>query len=182
MSSAYKITNPEGMYYLTATVLGWIDVFTRQQYRDIILDSIKYCQDNRGLQLHAWVIMSNHMHLIASSEKGDLSGIMRDMKKHTSKKIVTDIKANEQESRKEWMLSMFSNAGKYNNDNEEYQFWRKGNQPKELETHEFAMQKLNYIHNNPVRAGIVEEPEHYLYSSARDYAGVKGLLDVVFLT
>ena len=66
MSSKYKFDDIEGVYFVTSTVVDWIDVFTRDIYRDILLDSIRFCQKNQNLQLHAWVLMPNHFHLICS--------------------------------------------------------------------------------------------------------------------
>jgi REP element-mobilizing transposase RayT len=160
-----------------------VDIFTRKQYRDIVLESIKYCQVEKGLLLHAWCIMSNHLHLIASAKNADLSDILRDFKKFTSKEIIRAIPNNKQESRKDWMLKIFGTEGQENSRNKNYQFWRQDNRPMELYSGQFIWQKLNYIHNNPVEAGIVEKPEHYLYSSAKDYVLTKkcGLLDLVFI-
>ena len=127
--------------------------------------------------------MSNHLHLIVAAKENNLSDILRDFKKFTSKQIIKAIQNNEQESRREWMLEIFKKAGETNGRNSEYQFWRQDNQPKELYSPSFVFQKLNYIHNNPVEAGIVDKPEEYLYSSARDYKQTKkcGLLEVVFI-
>jgi putative transposase len=180
MGFKYNIRSEE-MYFLTFTVTDWVDVFTRKDYRYIITDSLKYCQQNKGLNLFAWCIMSNHMHLIASSkEKFNLSDCMRDFKKFTSKKVVQAIQENN-ESRKEWMLDRFRFKGKYNPKIKEYQFWQEGLHAVELTSNKFMEQKLDYIHNNPVEADIVAKPEDYLYSSAIDYAGGKGLLDVCFI-
>ena len=180
MSREIKINNPEGVYFLTFATVGWVDVFTRKFYRDMLLDSFRYCQKKKTLVIYAWCIMSNHVHLIASAGNGNLSGILRDMKSFTSKKIMDAI-CTEAESRREWMMKIFRYYGKYNPNNEEFQFWQQDNHPIELITNKFIGQKLNYIHYNPVEAGIVEEPEHYLYSSARDYTGIKGLLDIVLI-
>jgi len=127
--------------------------------------------------------MSNHLHLIAAAKENNLSDILRDFKKFTSKQIIKAIQDNEHESRKEWMLEIFTKAGEANSRNSEYQFWRQDNHPIELYSSAFVFQKLSYIHNNPVEAGIVDKPEEYLYSSARDYKHTKkcGLLDVVFI-
>jgi REP element-mobilizing transposase RayT len=179
MSRAYKIKNKEGIYFVSFATVGWIDVFTRRIYKDILIDSLKYCQEEKGLILFAWCIMSNHVHLIAKAKEGfELSGILRDLKKFTSKKIIEAINENVQESRKEWMLSMFKNAGAYNVNNKNYQFWKQDNKPIELWSNEVLDQKLDYVHNNPIEEGIVEKPEDYIYSSARDYAGVRGLLQI----
>jgi REP element-mobilizing transposase RayT len=179
----YKIRNKEAAHFITFAVVEWVDVFTRKDYRDILLDSIRYCQKEKGLLLHAWCIMSNHVHLIASASDNNLSDILRDFKKFTSRQIINAIKNNEKESRQKWMLEIFRKAGEVNNRNSEFQFWRQDNQPKEVYSPAFVFQKLSYIHNNPVEAGIVTKAEHYLYSSAMDYFQTKkcGLLEVVFL-
>ena len=156
-------------------------VFTRKEYRDILIESLKYCQKEKGLLLHGWCIMSNHVHLVASARNENLSDILRDFKKFTSKQIISAIGKNEHESRKEWMLAIFEAQAKKNSHNVHYQFWRQENKPKELYSPAFTVQKLNNIHNNPVEAGLVEKPEEYLYSSARDYVNVgnRGLLSIL---
>ena len=170
MSSRYKVHDPQAPYFVTSTVVGWIDVFSRELYKEILCKSLLFCQDNKGLRLHAWVIMSNHIHLIISAAPGfEIGHIMRDFKKFTSKKIIAAINANEQESWKKWMLNMFSYAGQSNNSNEENQFWQQEYHPQVLDSEEKRLQKLNYLHTNPVRAGYVWLPEHHKYSSAIDY-------------
>jgi hypothetical protein len=120
---------------------------------------------------------------MAAACNGNLSGILRDFKKFTSKQIIKAIVQNNGESRKDWMLKVFKEQGENNRRNKEYQFWRQDNQPKECYSPKFSLQKLNYIHNNAVEAGIVDKPENYLYSSARDYYYGKkiGLLEIKFL-
>ena len=179
----YKIRNQTAIHFITFAVVEWVDVFTRKQYRDIVLDSIRFCQKEKGLLLHSWCIMSNHLHLIISARDSNLSDILRDFKKFTSKQIITAIENNPGESRKDWMLNIFRQEGEKNSRNSIYQFWRQDNQPQELYSAAFIFQKTNYIHQNAAEAGIVEKPEEYLYSSARDYFYTKkcGLLDVVFI-
>lgn len=177
----YKIRNKEGIHFITFTVVGWVDVFSRKEYVDILLNSIQYCQQQKGLVVHAWCVMTNHVHLVVSAKQNNTSDILRDFKKFTSKHIIQAITNNPQESRKEWMLNIFRESGQNNSRNSEFQFWQQNNQPKELYSNEFTMQKLDYIHSNPVTAGIVEYPEHYLYSSAKDYRGEPGLIVVELL-
>lgn len=179
----YKIRNKEAIHFITFAVVEWVDVFTRKEYRDLVLDSIRHCQQERGLLLHAWCLMSNHIHLVVSAKNNDTSDILRDFKKFTSKQIIKAIETNKQESRRDWMLQIFKQQGEKNSRNSNNQFWRQDNQPKELFSSGFTVQKLNYIHNNPVEAGIVDKAEEYLYSSARDYFNGKkcGLLDLVLL-
>lgn len=169
---------PELTYFLTMTVVDWVDVFTRPVYRNIIVESLNYCVKEKNLEIFGWVLMSNHLHMIArTNNEASLSDVLRDFKKFTSKKIVAAIE-EENESRKVWMLDRFWFAGKYNPKIKDFTFWQPGNEPKEIFTPEFFDQKLNYIHDNPVRAGWVEEQHHYLYSSARDYVGIKGLVNI----
>ena len=123
--------------------------------------------------------MSNHVHLLASSKQEHvLPDIIRDFKKYTSKQVLQAIQENEQESRREWMLSIFKKAGEYNSNNVDFQFWRQDNKPIELTDNEQIEKALDYVHYNPVEAGIVDEPHHYVYSSARNYSGSKGLISV----
>jgi REP element-mobilizing transposase RayT len=181
MSRNYKFDDQERPYFVTFSVIRWIDVLTRREYKDIIVDSLKYCIANKGLELYAWVIMSNHVHLIIGTRDKPMQDILRDIKRHTSKKITKAISENTQESRREWMLWFFEREGKINPNNERYQFWQQGNHPIELWSNKVMEQKLDYLHNNPVAAGWVDEPEHYLHSSARDYAGSKGLIDITLM-
>ncbi len=132
--------------------------------------------------VYAWVIMSNHIHLIASAKEGNLSAIIRDYKKYTSKRLIEAIEENPQESRKNWLMTMFSNAGAFNRNNDKFQFWQQHSTPKECQTWEFTQQKLDYLHNNPIKAGWVFTADEYLYSSASDYSGrYKGMLPITLL-
>ena len=174
--------HPEDIYYLTLTVGDWVDVWTRPVYRHIIIDSLAYCEREKGLILHAWVVMSNHIHLIASAKEGhNISDFLRDFKKFTGKKILEAIQ-EVPESRRDWMLNRFEYAGRNDKKIKDYRFWQEGNEAKELVTTEFMLQKLDYIHENPVRAELVDEAVDYRYSSATDYAGGKGILSVDLLT
>lgn len=182
MGRKYAFHEHNQLYFVSFATVNWIDVFVRRTYCDIVVDSLKYCMETKGLELYAWCIMSSHVHLIISTESGNLSDIMRDMKRHTSKTILKAIEENTQESRRDWLLWMFERAGKYNKNNEKYQFWQQNNHPIELSTHQMMIQRLDYLHNNPVESGAVEHPPDYLYSSAKDYFNdQKGLLPVILL-
>lgn len=178
MTTGYQIKDQEGLYYLTFQVINWIDIFTRQIYRDIIIDNLRFCQENKSLQVFAYVIMSNHVHLIVNSSEGKLSDTIRDFKKYTSRLIIKNIRYGN-ESRKEWMLNQFKYAASKHTRNESYQFWTHENHAIELRTPDFISEKVQYIHNNPVRAGIVKNPEDYLYSSARNYADLENVFEIV---
>jgi len=177
MSEKYKFHDQHGIHFVTTTVVHWIDLFTRKELRHVVLDSLRYCQKEKGLVIHSWCLMPSHLHMIVSSSKENLSDIMRDFKKHTSKKIIEEL-GQFNESRKEWLFRAFQQAGSDLKRITSFKVWQDGNQPKGIETNSFLEEKLNYIHNNPVESEVVDEAENYLYSSARDYAGIKGLLEV----
>jgi len=174
MSDKYK-TEEGKLYYVTITVVGWIDVFTRKEYVYELIKNIQYCQQNMGLEIYAYVIMSNHIHMVSKAKTGRLNILLGHFKSFTSKEFIKQIEQNPQESRKEWLMHMFKFFGGGNSQNEEYQFWQNGNHPIELWSNEMIRQKINYLHNNPVKQGIVAKPEDYLYSSANEFSEIKVL-------
>jgi putative transposase len=179
----WKIRNQLEPHFITMTIVGWVDIFTRKLYRDILLESLQYCQHNKGLVLNAWCLMSNHLHMLCSNSETGLSNTIRDFKKFTSKQITKAIIDNPKEGRKDWILEILKRAGASNSRNEQYQLWHQNNHPLECICGKLILQKLNYIHDNPVKAGIVTTAEDYLYSSARSYKLGRqyGLLDVQFI-
>lgn len=163
---------------MTCTVVGWIDVFSRDAYRQTIIDSLDFCQKHKGLHVNAWVIMTNHIHLIGWVEAPfEMNMVMRDFKRHTASTILKQVETNPNESRKELLLHNFSYFGNAAQNRENYQFWQDGFHPIELWSAKVIMQKLDYLHQNPVVAGFVSQPEHWRYSSAIDYVDGKGLLE-----
>ena len=184
MALKYTIQDQKDFYFVTFTVVDWIDIFTRDSYREIFINSVKYCQANKGLLVGAWVIMTNHVHMIIGTDgRNKLQDIIRDLKSYTSRHIRLEIENSNYESRKEWMLRRFGNAGIYNSNNKDFQLWIQDNHPIQLSSGERMQQRISYIHNNPVRAGFVCEAEHWKYSSAHDYSGgTQGLLDLVMMS
>jgi putative transposase len=180
MSSKYKFSDKTASYFITSTVVDWVDVFTRNIYKDILLDSFRFCQINQGLQIGAWVIMPNHFHLIASFKDGfDPGLVIKNIKSFTAIKIIDAIINNPKESRKSWMLSICEQHGTLNKSNYQYQFWQHENHPVLLDPFtNMYEQRMQYLHENPVRAGFGLEPQYWLYSSAIDYytKDGKGLL------
>lgn len=166
MSTGYQIYDQHGLYFLTFTVVDWVDVFTRKNYRDIIIDNLQFYIQQNGLAIYGFVIMSNHIHIICRSTTGTLSATVRDFKKFTANAILETMQA-EPESRREWILHRFAWNASQHQRNSNYQVWTHQNHAEEITTKEFFMQKLNYIHQNPVRAGLVEREEDYIYSSAK---------------
>ena len=181
---SHRITDQFATYFLTFTIVGWIDVFTRRQCCQIIIDSLTYCQQHKGLILYGYVIMGSHLHLLARAAEGSngLSALVRDFKTFTSKAILAWMKDNCKESRRHWMEVVFRYHAKYNSNNQAHQVWIQDSYPILCESEKFLRQKLNYIHNNPVKAGIVDRPEDYRYSSARNYLLRKdAVMDVTLL-
>lgn len=181
--NGYQIRNQNAIHFVTFSVVEWVDVFTRSVYADIIIDSLKFCQQKKGLNIHAWCLMSNHIHLIISAkEPYKLSDILRDFKKYTSISIIKTILENNKESRRNWILWIFKKAGELNKRNENYQFWQQENHPIECSTLDILESKLRYLHENPVRAGIVRNEWEYVFSSGIDYySKEKGLLMIDYL-
>ncbi len=175
--NGYKINDQTKAHFISATVVDWVDVFSRKIYKDIVIESLDFCIKNKGMNLYGYVIMTNHIHMVVQSEKGKLSDLLRDFKKFTARNILDSIES-EPESRKDWMLKRFEFACRSHSRNEKYQFWQYGNHPEEVFTEKFLWQKLDYIHLNPVRAGIVEKASHYLYSSASNYVNGSGILQI----
>ena len=173
MSSGYHIVDQFAAYFMTLTVVGWVDLFTRVECKKIIIDSLRYCQNNKGLLIYAYVLMESHVHLIAAADDGSigLSGIVRDFKKFTSREIIDWLQKNSGESRREWLKMIFEFHAKFNPNNKHYQVWQQHNMPKMCIHPKFIRQKIDYIHFNPVKSEIVDKPEDYKYSSARNYAG-----------
>lgn len=191
----YKIDpNPEKMHFITMSTVDWVDIFTKAVYFEILINSLKFCQKEKGLIIHAYVLMTNHLHMIvrcarllgsqASSQRafgapplrGDhtsfasdhqskprLSQILQDFKRHTATKIFKELQEDNRTYIQEVLRYQRSNK------NIEFQLWQHDNHPIVIESDKFFQQKLVYIHNNPVKQQFVEAPEHWLYSSARNY-------------
>lgn len=133
MSRNYKFHNPEGLYFISFAVVGWLDVFIRNEYKEILLESLRFCQKNKGLEIHAWCIMSSHVHLAFRSIDGQKPELLiGDLKRFTNKAIVKAIKENPTESRKEFLLNFFLKEGAKASNINQYQFWRHDNKPIEL--------------------------------------------------
>jgi REP element-mobilizing transposase RayT len=164
--SKWKIIPDINLYFITTTIVDWQYVFTSDKYFQILIDSIKFCMNNKDLHLHGYVIMPNHAHYITSTDgQHSLSDIMRDMGTFTSRAITRLL----EEERRGELLNIFRAAAEADNRGNIYKVWQDGFHPIALESENFFNQKLAYIHDNPVRKGYVEQSEHWKYSSARNY-------------
>ncbi len=179
----YVIRAQNELHFVTFTVIDWIDVFTRKEHKFVIVDALNYCIEHKGLEVFGWCLMSNHLHLIIRTKDGiNLSNLIRDFKRHTAKAIIKQIEMGV-ESRKEWILNRMQYRGSYLKRIEKYKFWEDSNHAIFLDPikPDIIKQKLNYIHENPVRAVIVDSQEEYIFSSARDYTGSNGLVKVILI-
>jgi putative transposase len=172
MSEKYK-TYTGNLYYLTMTVEGWIDLFTRKEYAEFIEINLNYCIDKKGLEVFSYCIMPSHVHLIARTLDFNISEWLRDYKGFTSRKLYEMIQNHLGESRKDWLQYLFKYFAKPLNSNKEFKLWHNGNHPEEIFSQEFHEQKEDYIHNNPVEAGLVTDPQYYRYSSTNPNCRVK---------
>ncbi len=169
MSRKYKFHEKQGAYFISFATVYWTDIFVREAYFAIMIDSLNYCRKNKGMEIFGYCIMPSHVHLIFRSALGEPSGLIRDFKGFTSKRILKEIEGNSTESRKEWLMGMFEKAGKKNSNIKHRQFWQQHNQPIEIWSEKVFRQKLDYVHQNPVKSGFVTEPIDWKYSSARNY-------------
>ena len=164
MGKYRTVPGHEGPYFATWTVVAWQPVFTRRDYFDVIVHSFEYCRGHKGLALYAFVIMPTHVHLIASAaEGGSFSALMGSMKRHTSREIHRLL----EQDRRGDMLTICRDHAPMDQD---FALWQAEYHPEAVVGQPMAIQKLRYVHENPVRAGFVDDPEHWLYSSARNYA------------
>ena len=177
-SKAYKVTDQTAPYYITITVKDWINVLTKVMYKDIIADSLNFYFNTEKIKLIAWVVMSNHIHFIVHGNGTiRLNDVIRDFKKYTSK-AVRNIIVEGRENRKKWLSSLLFGGL---NDKKNFQLWQVGYHAINLIGVD-VMEKITYIHNNPVKAGLVYDADQYVYSSAIDYSGMgKGVIPVCVL-
>ncbi len=169
----YRILETEYPYFMTCTVVGWLPLFTRSEAVEIILDSWRYLQREREFKLFGYVIMENHLHLIASAP--ELPIAMKDFKSYTARQIVDLLECRAART----ILSQLQAHKLRYKLQSTYQVWQEGSQPKQVRNEAIMRQKLEYIHYNPVKRGYVDEPEHLRYSSARNYADREGLIEVI---
>lgn len=179
----YFISDQNGVYFVTFTVVDWLDVFIRESYKQIVVNDLNYCIQHKGLEVFCCCLMTSHLHLIVRAKEGSkISDIIRDFKKHVAKSVIEKIKT-EPESRKEYLLNHFINAGKADARITTYKFWKEDNHAVNLppEMPDMFQQKMDYIHLNPVKEGIVANAHEYLYSSALDYTGKKGMVHITLV-
>ncbi len=170
--SRYKIFENSYPHFLTCTIVNWLPLFSNPHHVQIVFDSLRFLQQHNRIELYAYIVMENHLHLIASSE--DLAGEVAKFKSFTARSIIDhllEIKA----------VTILKNLAFYkapHKTDRDYQFWQEGSHPQMIQNEPMMRQKIEYIHNNPIRRGYVDQAEHWRYSSARNYAGQEGILEI----
>ncbi|MCB9252083.1 MAG: transposase [Flavobacteriales bacterium] len=178
LKDQYQIRNQNGIHFLSLTVVKGIDLFTLKENSFVIVDSLNYCSNHKNLEIFAWIILSNHVHLVCKvNAPHKLSDFLRDFKKFTSKKLIKTI-MNSNESRSVWMLDKFGFEAKRTRRAKYFKVWNDGNQEIELYDKEGLKDKIDDIHNKAVREMIVNKPEDYVLSSAMNYHGFDGLVKI----
>ena len=163
MRSRYKITAAEGVYFITSTIIEWLPVFTNQKYFEIIIASLKFCREQKGLKLYAFVILDNHFHLVVAGP--DLSNMIASLKKFTAWQVLFQL----QEDRKDWLLNQLAYFKKKHKTESAHQVWQEGVHPQLIVNEEMLLQKIEYMHNNPIKRGLVDAAAHWHSSSARNF-------------
>ncbi|OED43613.1 transposase [Endozoicomonas sp. (ex Bugula neritina AB1)] len=169
--SRYKFSHASQPHFLTITVLHWIPIFTRPQTVSIVIDSLNYLSQE-GMKIYAYVILENHLHLLAQSPL--LEKDIARFKAHTAKHLIAYLKAKNANR----ILDQLAFYKKAHKTDRPLQFWQEGSHPELIQNHSMMLQKVDYIHQNPVKRGYVDKPEHWRYSSARNYLDQEGLLEV----
>ena len=155
------------VYFMTLTVVGWTDVFIRNDYRELIASNLRFCIDNKRLEVYAFCLMTNHLHFIVGCLDGDLGKVIRDYKSFTGKVLLDAMEQNPRESRKDWLKDRFAFLGRTLAKDTKRQFWDLENYPEEIRTEALCLQKQHYMPENPARSVYFVLPEDWMYSSAR---------------
>ncbi|WP_318532955.1 REP-associated tyrosine transposase [Sulfurovum mangrovi] len=170
--SRYKIYESTHPYFVTCTILHWLPLFTKKESVQIVIDCLKFLQGKDNLKLYAYVILENHLHLVVQSD--DIEKSMKSFKQYTAKALLDLLKKENVKT----ILDQLRFYKKAHHKTTEYQVWEEGYQPKLIQTDAMMVSKINYIHQNPVKRGYVDEAVHWRYSSARDYERMKGLIEI----
>jgi putative transposase len=173
MRSRYRVLQKEQPHFVTGTIVGWRPVFTTAVRCDIVVQALEYCRAHKSLKVYAWVILDNHFHAILSAP--DLSQVLADLKRHTARRLVEQLERDGCA----WLLYQLERLRLRYKSESKHQIWQEGSHPQALVSDAMMEQKLEYLHNNPVKRGWVASPEHWRYSSAHGWlAGALPVLRV----
>ncbi|MEZ4529150.1 MAG: transposase [Desulfobacterales bacterium] len=170
--SRYRFTNNRQPHFMTCTVVNWLPLFGKPRIAGIVIDSLRFMHENQRLRLYAYVIMENHLHLIAVSD--NLGKEIANFKSYSARKIIDYLTEHNAET----VLRELRRHKLRHKTDREYQFWQEGSHPQLIQNEEMMLQKIEYIHNNPLARGYVDDPLHWRYSSARNYMGHEAILEI----
>ena len=168
----YRFIDDQYPYFVTFTVVEWLPIFSDPEIVTIVLDSLRFLRREREAKILAYVIMENHLHLILSVP--GIGKLIKEFKSFTARKII-DLYEERKSMGNLWKLKRAKLPHKTRST---FQVWQEGSHPEQIDNDEMLAQKIEYIHHNPVKRGYVDEPEDWRYSSARDYDGKKGILEI----
>jgi REP element-mobilizing transposase RayT len=180
LRSINDINNRNASYFITFNTVDWVDIFVRPVYKQVIVHTLNHFIESKGLKVHAWCLMSHHLCLIAQATDDHLiEDIEEQYRSFTTAKILEALET-EPEIRKEWMLQRFENFGNKLGKIRSCHIWQNSTSPVFIDLRNLAssLDYFQFIHDKPVRDRCVDLAIDYLYSSARDYAGIKGLVNI----
>jgi putative transposase len=163
MRSRYRIHNDDCAHFITSTIVEWLPVFTTAPCCDILVRSFVFCRKEKDMRIHAWVILDNHFHAIVSGP--ELARTIADLKKFTARELLSQLKVEG----RVWLLNELAYFRAAHKSDSTHQVWQEGVHPQRILSDEMMFQKLDYLHNNPVKRGFVASPEHWVYSSAHEW-------------
>ncbi|CAN5537423.1 hypothetical protein BH20VER3_BH20VER3_17060 [soil metagenome] len=163
MRSRYRVNEKEQAHFVTSSVVAWLPLFTKAARCDILVESLAYCREKKGLRIYAWVILDSHFHAIVAA--AELPRVMANLKRHTARRLLQQL----EEEGAEWLLHQLSYFRAKHKTESDYQLWQEGYHPQAIPSDAIMEQKLEYLHNNPVQRGLVASPEHWRYSSAHEW-------------
>ncbi|SER74934.1 hypothetical protein SAMN03159444_04941 [Pseudomonas sp. NFACC02] len=170
--SRYTITETEKPHFLTCTIVEWLPLFTRPALVEVVLNTWRFQQVNQDLKLYGYVVLENHLHYLAQAS--DLGKSVASFKSFTARNIINHL----EQTRADSTLQRLRFAKRAHKVDRVHQVWQEGVHAELVYSESVMRQKLEYIHNNPVKRGYVDLGEHWRYSSARDYQGQPGLIEV----
>ncbi len=147
MRSRYGAHEPGAAHFITSTVVGWLPVFTKASRCDVLVESLKFCREHKGLTIYGWVIMENHLHAIVAAD--DLSRVMTDFKRHTARRLFEMLEGE----KCDWLLNQFAYLRARHKVESDHQFWQEGFHPQAIADDRMMEQKLDYLHAIPWRVG-----------------------------
>jgi putative transposase len=171
MRSRYRAHESHGTYFVTSTIVAWLPVFTTAARCNILIEALDYRRTHKSLKIYGWVILDNHFHAILTAPGPPR--VLADFKRHTAKQLLDQIEKDPCE----WLLNQLEYFRAKHKAESRHQVWQEGYHPQEIDTDEMMIQKLDYIHDNPVLRGLVAGPEHWRYLSAHEWlVGVEPVL------